>query len=1124
MGKKLVSWALTLCMLLTMLPTMAWAAETKTFNLLSGNVTFDGTKYKQGSNEYTPASSDEKVIITGSGEGRSWHYLKVTAGTANVILKDANINVVASENGPVANTDAGIIRVEGGVLNLELQGTNTLYREKGGLISVGAADSTDPSAAVLNITGNESASLTLTRSGPENAACSAVIGGYGTASPMAGTINIQGGNIIIPEAYQVGIGPARSSSTPSKEVHYDINISGGSVKITDVVGLGAAGIGLPAGSVAASEVNVDITGGNVDVTTDTGGEGAIAIGAASYTQGAVNITIGEENGSDTTPVVNAGGGHVVMGVSRGSWAPGSINILSGKVTVTGGKVGIGASLACSAKRGTEFCEIKISGGDVTVTGSENVAIGVNGPATSQHNENADGVSRTIDASIEISGSAKVTATGNQVGIGMSDMGSNSQMNIVISDTAAVTATATGEAASYGAEIAIGTKVGVSSDLLALPPAANSTAIAITSPNVTVSAAQPIAAATETALAAGTTYTVGDETITLTNGGTVDSSASITPAGAMTIAKGSNVTTITPPAEGSLTVKADGTIDAPAGTQVSVNGGEATTLTDGGKLDASTAVNPDGFTAKLSVDKTAALEGDTVTATIAVAGKAFAASEVTVTYDAEKLTYVETSTLGAEGSATDDGAGTITIVDAGETKTVNEYAITFTAKDVAGDATIDVTSAKFSTKSKAETDDLVDGGDPTAVTVTITETYTVALNVTNGTASDWFTYSTEPVTDGEKYTFNAIADKWNNYDYGAVTYTMGGTEMGTVEVTNKGAYTIPEVTGDIVITAPLPTAKTYDVTVKVTGEADAVTTDGATYGTDYTYTLPNDVAAGVNVGYTYTLASITIGGTAYTGYSVSDRVHTIPGADITGDIVITVTKEELAANQFTVTVEGNGAGDATVQESPVNSGADAVITLTKDDAYENYVVTATMGGVDVTNSIVVSGDTYTVKTVTGNVVFTVTKELKLATPAVSEYVAVQNEKSMWLVTIGNEKLDSRVYTYDGENMFWSDKYSAYCYLVISEDKPLEGLTEEQISAKFALATGTAVEIDYGKNVNMSTSGTVDASDVQLVYNMYNTEYSDFTEDVTMEKFLRADVNFDKVVNTGDATAIVDVILA
>ncbi|NLL22396.1 MAG: hypothetical protein GX260_01260 [Tissierellia bacterium] len=51
-----------------------------------------------------------------------------------------------------------------------------------------------------------------------------------------------------------------------------------------------------------------------------------------------------------------------------------------------------------------------------------------------------------------------------------------------------------------------------------------------------------------------------------------------------------------------------------------------------------------------------------------------------------------------------------------------------------------------------------------------------------------------------------------------------------------------------------------------------------------------------------------------------------------------------------------------------------------------------------------------------------------------------------------------------------------------------------------------------------SGLVDINDAQLVYDIYNGKYQDFTV-VVMQKFLYADVNADKIVNVTDAAAVV-----
>ena len=151
---------------------------------------------------------------------------------------------------------------------------------------------------------------------------------------------------------------------------------------------------------------------------------------------------------------------------------------------------------------------------------------------------------------------------------------------------------------------------------------------------------------------------------------------------------------------------------------------------------------------------------------------------------------------------------------------------------------------------------------------------------------------------------------------------------------------------------------------------------------------------------------------------------------------------------------------------------------------------------------------------GSIEFTVTKTLKTDDFQVSQYLQFDGTM-VWLVTNEVEQTNGSVYTYDGDPMFWSEEYNAYCYLVIAQ-------TSEAITAdKLGLQTGNAVSIEYDMDVNHS--GKVDMNDAQLTYNLYNNKYQSFSSTVTMEKLLRADVNGSGNVDTEDACAIVNSIL-
>ena len=112
-----------------------------------------------------------------------------------------------------------------------------------------------------------------------------------------------------------------------------------------------------------------------------------------------------------------------------------------------------------------------------------------------------------------------------------------------------------------------------------------------------------------------------------------------------------------------------------------------------------------------------------------------------------------------------------------------------------------------------------------------------------------------------------------------------------------------------------------------------------------------------------------------------------------------------------------------------------------------------------------------------------------------------------------------YTFDGKQMFWSEKYNAYAYLLIANIANA-GTEKSKIGI---IATETVKTVDYSGDVNMAANNVVDINDAQLVYNMYATKmYKDF-DTVSVEKFLRADVNGDTGMNVQDARWIVNSVL-
>ena len=524
-----------------------------------------------------------------------------------------------------------------------------------------------------------------------------------------------------------------------------------------------------------------------------------------------------------------------------------------------------------------------------------------------------------------------------------------------------------------------------------------------------------------------------------------------------------------------------------------------------------SVTPEGYSVSIPETKSVTT-GETVEIPITISGKDYNAYSMRIRYYTDVL-ELQNEAVNNEGFRLSEVKGTdtnkrpfssITLIRYGE---VAEPGVALTLKfDAKAQGTTDVTilNARVDERANSISFNAPDATITNGTTAVTVSGYTVSL-------PDDFTRTGAEGTvimEGKDLTFKP---KDPNYDY-TVTVTVGGVEA-LPTVGEDGTYTVANVTGNVVVTST-KTPKSFNVTLG----ADTTGATTATYQTDYTFKLtPAD-------GYVYNMA-VTIGDRAYTDFErkVNDdgtTTYTIPGAAITGDIVINSNKKERDLYTFQVTFEGTGIGDVSNNATTVTENAPYSFTLTKKEGF-TYTVSATMGGtaVDLTetadaeNANVV---TYSVDKVTGDLVITVNKVSTLNMDvAVSEYVQM-DDKTVFLVTVTGTPTEGMAYAYGESTMYKTTAYgeNVYSWLVIV-DKGQE-FTADTAKANIKEASATAEEMAPSYDVNETK--TVDINDAQLVYDIYSGKYGDFDK-VTVKKFLCADVNSDGSVNSTDAVAVV-----
>lgn len=507
---------------------------------------------------------------------------------------------------------------------------------------------------------------------------------------------------------------------------------------------------------------------------------------------------------------------------------------------------------------------------------------------------------------------------------------------------------------------------------------------------------------------------------------------------------------------------------------------------------------------------------------------FNAYDMTFTYDPAALTLNTTSNAAANLTV-EDNNGTVRVRRYGAPLALGEaLALDFTAKATAT-STVKLTNAKFDLDANSINFDAPDAAISDADTVVNANNFTVTL-------PDAFTSDeTRLVPKGGSFTFKPVD---SHYTY-TFTVKMGDTVTEGLTFGANDTYTIENISGNVEVTCTGKTPKQYDVKYKIDEDVEQDVTKGpetVTYLNDYSFTVTP------RAGYSYRVIYSVDNGDPFvhtviavpTANDDGTLTYTIPGKEIVGGVKIWISAN--TESGIPVVFTGNGVEDAASgNASSMGKNMPYYFTLNQRESCD-YTVTAyyqplatptaskrpatvrSLGNGKYVVEAVNYNDYLYVYARSWNLVVKVEKVSHSAEEVtVSKYLEL-NDKTMMLVTVKGTPEGGSAFTYDGNTMYKVEGYGTdrYAWLVIVDKG--QTLTQEEAAAKVAISAADNV-VTITPSFDVNRTGKVDVNDAQLVYDMYNGTQSDFTK-VSVEKFLRADVNATKVVDHTDAVAIVN----
>lgn len=524
-----------------------------------------------------------------------------------------------------------------------------------------------------------------------------------------------------------------------------------------------------------------------------------------------------------------------------------------------------------------------------------------------------------------------------------------------------------------------------------------------------------------------------------------------------------------------------------------------------------------------------------------ASKFFNATEIMIKYDTEKLDY-SSIYMGEENFSVTETSNGVKLIDYGNHAATPVYVLKFDVSEnieatpeSPSSVTFEVVEAGFGTIESAADQNLIPATLPEEPLEIEIRPMLISVSYNSG---EFYT-ATDSIEKGADLVFYPEKSTGKYYEYDLPVVSVNGQSV-TVISSGDGGWKVEDVSGTVTIAPASRTPINYGEIVYNDVDGAPVITDktkDAVYNSDVVFTVPADKAPTETVGgYDYNVTA-TIGGQSYSLRTPVENTtgmltYTIPGTDVKGAVVITLVKTNLEPTKYTVSIEGDGKTDGEFEGAV--GGAGASVQVDKDGTASVTLNVATEEGLNAGYHYEVKVNGTTVELSTDNQVkieniqsnITVTIEKSLNVDGVTNVNAenknflAMEEQNMWLIQMPNhvKNTESANYTYKGQEMFWSADHNTFVCVVISKDEPSIEASD------FGLVSVSQTQSIASQNWDVNKSGDLDANDAQLIWNMYNDQYSGFSESITAEKFILADANHDGVLDTKDASVIINQIRA